>query len=137
MTGNIQKKMSDNFTPYAIIMGDYADKEAIKRYGEELPGGKRDAFRHLVWQANLQRNYPSIAKMLGDLHESRYFPILGGRGQGEAERQMDLFNNELGRRIADQAKSEEDVYRIAEEMIRQEKAKILPIDQVQMEYKYK
>lgn len=129
--------MSDNFTPYAIIMGDYADEEAIKRYGEELPGGKRDAFRHLVWQANLQRNYPSIAKMLGDLHESRYFPILGGRGQGEAERQMDLFNNELGRRIADQAKSEEDVYRIAEEMIRQEKAKILPIDQVQMEYKYK
>ena len=49
---------------------------------------------------------------------------------------MDLFNNELGRRIADQAKTEEDVYRIAAQMIEQEKAKVLPIDQVQMEYKY-
>ena len=127
--------MSDNFTPYAIIMGDYADKEAQKRFPEGRVGGNQDAFRHLVWQGMLQKKYPSIAKFLGNLHETS-IPFVGSPYQGKSEKEMDLYNNALGRKIADQAKSYEDIYRIAEEYVNKGRVKTVPESILNKESKY-
>lgn len=108
-----------------LISGDYAIKEAKTRFPDDgKVGGNQDAFRHLVWQANLQREMPLLAEFAGDVHESEYVPIIGsmGTGQGETEKKMDLYNNALGRKIADQATSMDDVYSIAEEMVRRNRA---------------
>ena len=108
-----------------LLGGDYAIEEAKLRFPDDgKVGGNQDAFRHLVWQANLQREMPLIAKFAGNIHESEYVPFIGamGTGQGETEKEMDLYNNALGRKIADQATSMDDVYNIAEEMVRKNRA---------------
>lgn len=114
-----------------LLGGDYAIEEAKARFPDDgKVGGNQDAFRHLVWQANLQREMPFLAKFAGDVHESEYVPFIGamGTGQGEAEKEMDLYNNALGRKIADQATSMDDVYSIAEQMIRHNKVRTVPED---------
>lgn len=114
-----------------LLGGDYAIHEAKARFPDDgKVGGNQDAFRHLVWQANLQREMPLIAKFVGDAHESEYVPFYGamGTGQGEAEKEMDLYNNALGRKIADQATSMDDVYSIAEQMVRHNKVRTVPED---------
>ena len=117
-----------------LIFGDYATEEAKKRFPDESGvGGNQDAFRHLVWQANLQREMPYFAKLIGDIHESR-IPFIGREPiQGKSETEMDLYNNALGRKIADQATSYDDVYRIADEYIKNKKVKTVPIDIVRKE----
>jgi len=108
-----------------LLGGDYAIEEAKLRFPDDgKVGGNQDAFRHLVWQANLQREMPLLAKFAGDVHESEYVPFIGamGTGQGDSEKQMDLYNNALGRKIADQATSMDDVYNIAEQMVIKNKA---------------
>ena len=108
-----------------LLDGDYAIQEAKLRFPDDgKVGGNQDAFRHLVWQANLQREMPLLAEFAGDIHESEYVPLIGamGTGQGETEKKMDLYNNALGRKIADQATSMDDVYNIAEQMVRKNRA---------------
>lgn len=114
-----------------LLGGDYAIEEAKLRFPDDgKVGGNQDAFRHLVWQANLQREMPLIAKLAGNIHESEYVPFIGamGTGQGEAEKEMDLYNNALGRKIADQATSMDDVYSIAEQMVRHNRVRTVPED---------
>lgn len=108
-----------------LILGDYASKMAEEKFPEGSIGGDQDAYRHLVWQATLQREMPFLAKFIGDLHETR-IPFVGSMGQGEAEKKMDLYNNALGRKIADQATSYEDINRIAEQYVKQKRAMTVP-----------
>lgn len=120
-----------------LLGGDYAIKEAKARFPDEgKVGGDQDAFRHLVWQANLQREMPLVSKLIGNAHESR-IPFIGSMGQGEAEREMDLYNNALGRKIADQATSYDDVNRIAEEYVKQKRVKTVPQNIIDQQYRYK
>ena len=120
-----------------LLGGDYAIEEAKARFPDDgKVGGDQDAFRHLVWQANLQREMPLVAKLIGNAHESR-IPFIGSMGQGEAERDMDLYNNALGRKIADQAFSYDDVNRIAEEYVKQKRVKTVPQNIIDQQYRYK
>ena len=127
--------MPENMTVFDLILGKYATNEAKNRFPDSQGevGGEQDAFRHLVWQANLQRNMPFAAKLIGDLHETR-IPYIGNPLQGKSEREMDIYNNDLGRKIADQATSNEDVYRIAEEFVRGGRAKTVPYNIINQEY---
>ena len=120
-----------------LLMGDYAIDQAKERFPDDgRVGGNQDAFRHLVWQANLQREMPLLAKLAGNVHESEYVPYIGamGQGQGESEKQMDLYNNALGRKIADQATSIDDVYNIAEQMVRNNRVRTVPKEIIDSEY---
>ena len=120
-----------------LLGGDYAIDEAKARFPDDgKVGGNQDAFRHLVWQANLQREMPLLAKFIGNAHESDYVPFYGamGQGQGESEKQMDLYNNALGRKIADQATSMDDVYSIAEQMVRHNRARTIPKEVIDEEH---
>lgn len=120
-----------------LVFGDYAIEDAKNKFpAEGSVGGDQDAYRHLVWQANLQREMPFLAKFIGDIHESS-IPFIGGAGQGKSEKEMDLYNNALGRKIADQATSMEDVNRIAEQYVKQKRVKTIPKYIVDKEYGYK
>jgi hypothetical protein len=123
-----------------LLGGDYATEEAKLRFPDDgRVGGNQDAFRHLVWQANLQREMPLLAKFAGNAHESDYMPFIGAmlQGQGESEKEMDLYNNALGRKIADQATSIDDVYSIAEQMVRNNRVRTVPQEIIDAEHERK
>jgi hypothetical protein len=125
--------MADSkFTPFAIItnfssirdVGRKAEELAKKAYPSESQATReRDAYRHLVWQAMLAKQYgPDVAATIGNLHESKYIPIIGGMGQPESQREMDLYNNQLGRSI--QYSSPEELDKIIQGYILSNKAKL-------------
>lgn len=80
-----------------------AHAEAERRYPHseepteyEKNDGPLDAFRHAYWNALMVRQYGSeFAKKLGNAHEA----LPNNPADREA---MDLYNNEVGRRIAEQ-----------------------------------
>ena len=83
-------------------------------------GGYSDAFRHLLWTAEMARKFnPTVAKSISDWHENVTLPggILGTAHplQTEEEKQMDLYNNALGIEIGKKSKSYEDTIRLANE----------------------
>lgn len=62
-----------------------------------------DAFRHAYMQAILSQRYNNIAaKLAGNRHEKQG----NKRGQDPRESNMDLWNNEQGRQIADEIRKE-------------------------------
>lgn len=107
--------------------------EIIKR-SNEIPlkyfeisgeaGGEADAMRHLLFQAQLAQKYGETpAKAISFLHEYT------SPGQPEAERLMDFYNDELGRQIAREAKSDKDLVTLAEKYVKTGRAKVLPKEQ--------
>ncbi len=62
---------------------------------KSLNGGKGDAFRHALWSALLTRTMGAdLAKDFATRHED------GANTQSQADRYMDIFNNQKGREIA-------------------------------------
>lgn len=120
------------FTPFAIVsnlpsiisVGTKAEEMAKKAYPSANQATReRDAYRHIAWQAMLAKQYgPEVAASVGNLHENKYIPFVGGIGQPESQRQMDLYNNELGRNI--NWKSEEELNKIIQDYISANKAKL-------------
>ena len=102
-----------------------AERESVAAFGvKESGGGKADAMRHLMYQADLARKFnPTAANVVSRLYE------LTSPGQSSAEYEMDLYNDALGRQIGERAKSDEDVVRLAREYVEKNKAKILPKEQ--------
>lgn len=102
-----------------------AERESVAAFGvKESGGGKADAMRHLMYQADLARKFnPTTANVVSRLYE------LTSPGQSSAEYEMDLYNDALGRQIGERAKSDEDVVRLAREYVEKNKAKILPKEQ--------
>lgn len=87
-------------------------------------GGEADAMRHLLFQAQLARKYGETpAKIISNVHE--YTTL----GQPESQREMDLYNDVLGREIAAKAMSDEDLVRLAEKYVKSGRAKVLPKEQ--------
>lgn len=99
-----------------------AERESVAAFGiKESGGGKADAMRHLMYQADLTRRFnPTAANVISRLNE------LTSPGQSKAEYEMDLYNDALGREIGERAGSEEDVVKLAREYVEKNKAKILP-----------
>lgn len=126
-------KNDDNFTPFAIIRDWYSRpgifdmKEKAEVPGNKLYGSKgtvlgaSDAYRHIVGQALYARKFGEpIAGAMGKLHEM-YFSEQDQQLYKE-ESDMDRHNNAIGLRIARDAKTEEDVYRMAQEAIKNKEA---------------
>ena len=68
--------------------------EAAKRRDDQVP---QDAYRHVLWSFLLTRQYGApFAERVTDAHEQ------GDTGNTPAEREMDLHNNAIGRRWAEQ-----------------------------------
>ena len=127
----------DTFKPFAIVKdvfntvrGSGLAQEAANRYptGTGI-GDEADAWRHIVWTAEMTRKYgPNVAKGVSNWHEvPTPFGILGGAAmrQTPEERQMDLFNNSLGIKIGQDSKSLDEVKQKATEAIRSGQAKLL------------
>jgi hypothetical protein len=99
-----------------------AERESVAAYGlKESGGGKADAMRHLMYQADLTRRIgPRTASVVSYLHE------LTSPGQSDAEEAMDKFNDALGREIGKRAMTDEDVVRFSREYVDKNKARVLP-----------
>lgn len=80
----------------ALIAGVLADEATSLAWSIGLPGinnGKADAFRHCFWSCRMTQEIGvSQAQIVGEIHEDCVLnPSL--------EREMDLFNNSIGRSI--------------------------------------
>ena len=105
----------------ALGMGDavrYANELSEKQYPGENLNQRGDALRHLLWQGALQQQYGDIpAAAVGWAHE------LGDADA--AEKEMDTFNNELGRQLGSEAATKEELLQHAIDAINQGKAKTI------------
>ena len=123
----------NKFTPFTIIAdwynkpGYFNMKEKAETPGNSLYGSKgtvlgaSDAYRHLVGQALYAKKFgETIAKTMGNMHEM-YFSEQDRQVYKE-ETAMDRHNNNIGLRIAREAKTEEDIYRLAKEAIENKEA---------------
>ncbi len=73
--------------------------ETEKGHNDEV-----DAFRHAYMQAHMTLEYgKDVAKVIGDIYE-RWGDYT--EGQNSIERNMDLWNNEIGRQIGEEIKKE-------------------------------
>jgi hypothetical protein len=64
----------------------------------------QDPYRHVLWSFLLTREYNAeLAKQVGDAHE------MGDTGNTEAERDMDLHNNAIGRKYAEDGVARSDL----------------------------
>lgn len=132
------------FTPFAIIpdtkkFAERAANAASAKYGKKEEWmGKGDAFRHMAWQAMMAQKYgPTVANLVGQYHELPLGRRLGAASQEQTdeEKQMDLFNNTIGRQIGVKAKNMDEMYKMLEDAITSGKAKYL--DQHELEYRAK
>ncbi|MBR6127980.1 hypothetical protein IKQ21_09880 [bacterium] len=86
-----------------------------KIYGFDMSGGKHgthnneaDAFKHTFMQAYASLSWLRLgAKVIGDYHE-----FVEGKNDPEKERNMDLWNNSIGREIADDIRKEYGVLKV-------------------------
>lgn len=129
----------DKFTPYAVVPNFFKAtslaKEKSREYypTESSWQGAPDAFRHVAWQAMLAKKYgPTIANLAGQYHELPLTGVLGAAApdQTALEKEQDLFNNKLGREIAEQANSLEDILRLSKEAVDSRKAKYLSNEEI-------
>lgn len=126
-------KNDNNFTPFAIIRDWYSKpgyfdmKRVAEKPGNELYGSKgtvmgaSDAYRHIVGQALYARKFgETIAGAMGNFNEWKFSEQ--NRDVYKEESEMDRKNNAIGLEIARKAKTEEDVYRMAQEAIKNKEA---------------
>ena len=81
-----------------------ATKKYSDKYGFDVKGGdthnnEGDAFKHAYMQAGFAKSHPFFARFIGDRHENR-------ATQPSGEKNMDLWNNAIGRQIAMEVRNE-------------------------------
>jgi len=112
--GNPFQWASDQFAVRA------AESAAVE---SQLPGrrnGPADAYRHLIWSAELTRKFGEpVARAILDGHEVQgsASPDPNGEKQSSAEEAMDRHNNEIGIRLGKDAKTFDEVVKRAQETI--------------------
>lgn len=95
----------------------------------EQHNGRGDAMRHLLFQAEIAQKYgEGPAKAIGWVHENLSGP------QSEAEKSMDVYNDELGREIGKTAKNRPDMVRRALQAIEDGHARTLSEEQMSQGY---
>ena len=121
------------FIPFAVVpipnmiqAGKFASNNAESVYPEKEQANKeRDAYRHILWQAMLANKYgETAANALGNMHENPYIPVVGGMGQPDDQRQMDLYNNKIGVEIGLKAKSMQEMMDEAKKVVEENRAKM-------------
>ena len=136
-----KKDMDGKFTPVAVVKWpnffqsrNIALDKAKQAYDSTEEHNMRgDAYRHIVWQALLAKQYgDKTAKGMGDYHEAPIPAWMGGAGinPNPNETKMDQFNNAIGREIAAKAKTEADIYRLAKEYVDSGRAKYMGLPEV-------
>jgi hypothetical protein len=92
---------------FAPLLGTINEAAREATVSSQLPGrenGLADAYRHLLWGAELTRVYgPDLAGAIMSFNESREFY------ESKAERAMDNYNNAVAVQIGKSAKSWQDV----------------------------
>ena len=97
----------------------YATRTALKTYPDETVDERGDALRHLLWQGELQHKFGDLpASAVGWAHE-RF------SGEPKEVQDMDLYNNELGRRLGSETKTREELLARAREAVEKGEAKTL------------
>jgi len=96
---SIEKKLFKNNRAKALLC--LANGKLALKYSEDmyksnvLHNGNGDAFRHTLWNCGMAIDVgQSFAKKWADAHEN------GASGQPKLEKEMDLFNNKVGRGLA-------------------------------------
>jgi hypothetical protein len=121
------------FTPYAVVKvpfltkaDTYASNNAESVYPDKAQANKeRDAYRHILWQAMLANRYGEpTANFFGNMHESKYLPVLGGVNQPADQREMDLYNNQLGVKLGLKAKDMKEMMEEAKRIVDSGMAKV-------------
>lgn len=100
--------------------------EIPERYfpANEQHNARGDAMRHMLLQAQLAKRSPLLAKTVGWAHENLSGP------QGDAEKAMDEYNDELGRQIGLTAKDKADMVYQALQAIDKGRARTLTKEQM-------
>jgi hypothetical protein len=95
-----------------------ANDIAFSEYGlSESAGGKGDALRHILASAIMSKRHgDTYSELIGNLHESA-IPWIGSPAQAVEDRDMDIYNNALGRKLATEASSYPDMVKKAKQMI--------------------
>lgn len=108
--------------PFALK--ELANEAAINKYGtSESVGGKADALRHIMASSIMAKRHGDLySQLIGDLHESR-LPFVGSPAQPVEDREMDLYNNQIGRGL--QSTSYADLMNQATQMVNSKKAKTI------------
>ena len=96
-----------------------ATYKAQKQYGFEIGTGKEathnnasDAFKHAYLSWYLKHHYgQNTAKWLGDMHEDET------PNAPNYERNMDLWNNQIGREVSDEMREELDPFQLYDERL--------------------
>jgi hypothetical protein len=95
-----EKEIFDNMSNYQkaqYLMSAQQASNYAKKYNESMYNGKGDAVRHAFWNAlSTVRLGETLTKQLTDAHEEIIFQY----SNHFKEKQMDLFNNAIGRQIA-------------------------------------
>jgi len=82
----------------AFAISEDANSAASNSGFKGAKNGKQDAFRHVYWSCKMTQGIgASAAKAIGDNHEK--FGMLCG-GQTNDAKEMDLYNNKIGRDLA-------------------------------------
>ncbi len=131
-TPGINPNEEVNFTPVSVIpkkgffdIVDYSHNNAISQFPKkEQADTERDAYRHLVWLGMMTQKYGAeTARKMGELHESK-IPFVGSYGQSAPEKEMDLYNNELGIELGSKAKTIPELMEMAKKLVEEKKVKI-------------
>ena len=95
-----------------------ANDIAFSEYGlSESAGGRGDALRHILASAIMSKRHgDTYSELIGNLHESP-IPWIGSPAQAVEDRDMDIHNNALGRKIAKEATSYQDLVKRARQAI--------------------
>jgi hypothetical protein len=95
-----EKEIFDGISIYQktqYLMSAQQASNYAKKYNESIYNGKGDAVRHAFWNAlSTVRLGETLTKQLTDAHEENAFQY----SNHYKEKQMDLFNNAIGRQIA-------------------------------------
>jgi hypothetical protein len=93
-----EAEILDNMNMYELYQmnnaAEFARQTAVSRVGTGLEDGHGDAIRHSLWNAGMTQEFGvEFAETYANAHEA----LSGNHADREA---MDLYNNEVGRRIA-------------------------------------
>jgi len=124
----------NNKFSYSSKLADLAGLDEEYRNANTIPlehypkstehNGPADAMRHMLFQAQLTKNYnPTLAKIISQGHER-----LLDWGQPDAEQAMDFHNDALGREIGTKAQSIEEMTQMAKDAIASGRAKTINRD---------
>lgn len=109
----------------AALTGMSEEKRMVSEKGNQLYGketelgGKSDAFRHIVFSAMLAQKYGDLpAETLSKVNETFTW------NQPESQKEMDLANDAIGRKIGKSAKSLDEIFAMAQAEIDTGKANV-------------